>query len=53
MMKHNVAVFVLFFGLALVEALQSQNWLKAGIFAALGMLLIWADIQPDINNKLS
>ena len=28
----NFAVFVLFFGLVLIEAFQKQNWLEAAIF---------------------
>lgn len=41
----SVAIFVLFFGLALVEALQKGNWLEAAIFLALGALSLWADIK--------
>jgi hypothetical protein len=41
----NVVVFILFFGLALVEALKNQNWLEAGLFAALGIVSLWADIR--------
>jgi len=41
----NVAVFVIFFGIALIEALQKQNWLEAALFAALGVLSLWADFR--------
>lgn len=41
----NLAVFVLFFGIALLEALQKGNWLEAALFAALGILSLWADFQ--------
>lgn len=41
----NLTVFVLFFGIALIEALQSQAWLKAGLFLALGVLSLWADFH--------
>lgn len=41
----NLAVFVLFFGLALVEALQRSNWLAALLFAALGIMSLWADFK--------
>lgn len=41
----NLAVFVIFFGIALIEALQKQNWLEAGLFAALGLLSLWADFR--------
>lgn len=41
----NITVFVLFFGVALIEAFQKQNWLEAGIFLALGVLAFWADFK--------
>ncbi len=41
----NLAVFVIFFGIALIEALQEQNWLKATLFLALGILSFWADFE--------
>lgn len=41
----NFAVFVLFFGIALIEAVQKNNWLEAGLFLALGILSLWADFQ--------
>lgn len=40
----NLAVFVLFFGIALIEALQRNNWLEAGLFLALGLMSLWADL---------
>lgn len=43
----NVAVFALFFGVALIEALQKQNWLEAGLFLALGILSLWADFKKN------
>lgn len=43
----NFAVFVLFFALALIEAAQSQNWLKVIIFAALGFVSLWADSKES------
>ncbi len=49
----NLAVFVLFFGIALIEVypnlrsagagLQKGNWLLAGLFLALGVLSLKAD----------
>ncbi|HLC50234.1 MAG TPA: hypothetical protein VJI97_02295 [Candidatus Nanoarchaeia archaeon] len=41
----NFAVFVLFFGLALVEALRNRNFLSAAMFLALGVLSFWADLK--------
>lgn len=43
----NFAVFVLFFGVALIEAFQKQNWLEAAIFVLLGLLFLWADIKKS------
>jgi hypothetical protein len=39
----NVAIFILFFGVALVEAFQSQNWLLAALFLLLGAMFLRAD----------
>lgn len=41
----NLAVFALFFGIALIEAVQKRNWLEAALFAALGVLSLWADFR--------
>ena len=41
----NFAVFIIFFGIALIEALQKQNWLEAALFLALGVLSFWADFK--------
>ncbi len=34
------AVFVLFFGVATLEALQTQNWLKAAFWLAIGIVFL-------------
>jgi hypothetical protein len=34
---------MIFFGIALIEAFQKQNWLEAILFLALGALSLWAD----------
>jgi hypothetical protein len=41
----NFAVFVIFFGIALIEAIQKNNWLEAILFLALGVLSFWADFR--------
>jgi len=41
----NLAVFVIFFGIALIEAIQKSNWLEAGLFFALGLISLWADFS--------
>jgi len=43
----NLAVFIIFFGIALIEALQKQNWLEALLFLALGIISLWADIRKS------
>ena len=39
----NFAVFLLFFGVSLLEALQTQNWLKAAFWLAIGLVFLVAD----------
>ena len=39
----NFAVFILFFGIALVEALQSQNWLLASLVLLVGLVFLYGD----------
>ena len=41
----NIAVFIIFFGIALIEAIQKQNWLEAVLFLALGALSLRADFS--------
>ncbi|MBI2046307.1 MAG: hypothetical protein HYT28_02715 [Parcubacteria group bacterium] len=41
----NLAVFIIFFGIALIEALQKHNWFEAGLFLALGVIFLWADTR--------
>ena len=36
-------VFVLFFGVATLEAFQSGNWIKAGFWLAIGIVFLLAD----------
>jgi hypothetical protein len=39
----NFVVFVLFFGISMLEAFQSQNWLKALFWLAIGSMFLLAD----------
>ncbi len=39
----NFAVFLLFFGVAALEAFQTRNWLKAGFWLAIGVVFLLAD----------
>ncbi len=43
----NLAIFILFFGIALIEAIQKDNWVEAALFLALGLLFLWADAKKD------
>lgn len=43
----NATVFVLFFGMALLEAFQEGNWIKAALWVAIGVVFLLADnIKP-------
>jgi hypothetical protein len=39
----NFAVFVLFFGVATLEALQTKNWLKAAFWLLIGIAFLVND----------
>jgi hypothetical protein len=39
----NVAVFLLFFGVSLLDALRSHEWLRAGLWLAIGLVFLRAD----------
>ena len=39
----NFAVFLLFFGVAALEALQTRNWVKAALWLAIGSVFLVAD----------
>ena len=39
----NFTVFLLFFGVVALEAFQTQNWLKAAFWLAIGMVFLVAD----------
>lgn len=39
----NFAVFILFFGVALIEAVQKGNWPEALLFSALAVVFLFAD----------
>ena len=44
----NFAVFVLFFGVATIEAFQTRNWLKAAFWLAIGIVFLLADnLRPQ------
>jgi hypothetical protein len=39
----NVTVFLLFFGIALLDALRSHDWLRAAFWLAIGLVFLRAD----------
>ncbi len=39
----NFAIFILFFGVSLLEAFQTGNWLKALFWLAIGSVFLRAD----------
>ena len=39
----NVTIFALFFGLTLLEAIQTRDWLRAMFWLALGLVFLRAD----------
>jgi len=39
----NFTVFLLFFGVAALEAFQTRNWLKAVFWLAIGVVFLAAD----------
>lgn len=41
----SLAVIVILFGTALVEAIQKQNWLEVALFLALVAMALWADLR--------
>lgn len=41
----NITVFIIFLGMAGVEAIQRQSFVQAGLFAALGVMSLWADFK--------
>ena len=39
----NFTIFLLFFGVSALEAFQTQNWIKAGFWLAIGIVFLVAD----------
>jgi hypothetical protein len=39
----NFAVFLLFFGIATLEAFQSRDWVRAAFWAAIAIMFLFAD----------
>ncbi len=43
----SITIFILFFGLALVEAVKRHNWPEAALFLLLGIVSFLADIRKS------
>jgi hypothetical protein len=41
----NFAIFIIFFGVAALDAIQSQNWLRVIFWLAIGAYFLWADTK--------
>ncbi len=39
----NFIIFILFFGLAVMESIQTKNWLKVGFWIAISLVFLFAD----------
>lgn len=42
-MRSNFAIFILFFGIALLDAVRGAHWLRVAFWLAIGALFFWAD----------
>jgi hypothetical protein len=45
------AIFLLFFGMAALEAFQSHNWIKAGFWIAIGVAFLLADNRRRVVHR--
>ncbi|MCA9375410.1 hypothetical protein KC622_03710 [Candidatus Dojkabacteria bacterium] len=45
--KPNFVVFLLFFGVALITAIQDRNWLLTAFWFAIGFVFFWSDLRKD------
>ena len=43
----NFTIFLLFFGVSALETVQTQNWLKAGFWLAIGLVFLIADLRKQ------
>jgi hypothetical protein len=44
----GLTVFILFFGIALIEAIRHQSWVAVALFVALGLMFVWSDSRNRI-----
>ncbi len=43
----NFAIFVLFFGVAALQAFQTQNWPMVIFWALIGIVFLYADLKKS------
>lgn len=43
----NFAIFVIFFGVAMLDAIQTHNWLRVAFWAGIGTFFLWADMKKE------
>ena len=49
----NFTVFLLFFGIAMLEAFQTRNWVKAAFWFAISIVFLLADnLKKDDRNNV-
>ena len=39
-----MTIFILFFGVALLDALKSHHWIEAWLWIAFGAAFLWSDL---------
>ena len=43
----NFVIFILFFGVATLDATQTQNWLRVAFWVAIGAVFLFADAKKE------
>ena len=46
-MGTNFAIFILFFGVAALDAVQTQSWLRVAFWVFVGAVFLWADKKKE------
>lgn len=46
------AVFILFFGISMIETFRNKNWLMAGFWILAGLIFIYADNVRSKKEKI-